>query len=112
MPTVYITQEVERWDIFPARKFGDVKAILPSTAQVVLSAAPTLRKIRRALKDFTNEDYLLMSGDPIIMGLCMMVATDLTQGQLRLLKWDKREKDYYEVLVDYHDMIKEESIND
>ena len=37
------------------------------------------------------------------MGLCMMVASEKTNGQLKLLKWEKREKDYYEVDVDYYE---------
>ena len=52
---------------------------------------------------FSNEDYLLLSGDPIIMGLCMMVASEKTNGILKMLKWEKREKDYYAVTVDYYD---------
>ncbi len=109
MATVYVTQEVERWNIFPARKFGDVVALTPSTAQIVLSATPVLRKLRRGLRNFTSEDYLLLSGDPIIMGLAMMIAADITGGKLRLLKWEKREKEYYKVTIDYHDMLKEEN---
>ena len=109
MPTVYITQEVEGRNFLPARKYGDLVALTPSTAQIVLSAAPTLRKIKRALRKFTHDDYLLLSGDPIIMGVAMLAAFDITKGQLRLLKWDKREKTYYEVLVDYYDMTKEDT---
>lgn len=102
MSTVFVTQEVEGRDFFPARKFGELELILPSSAQVVLSVDPTLQKIRRALKDFADGDYLLLSGDPIIMGLAMMVASDMNQGRVKALKWDKREKDYYPVHVDFY----------
>jgi hypothetical protein len=107
MTTVFVTQEIDGRDFFPARKFGTLELILPSTAQVVLSVDPTLRKIRRALKDFSDNDFLLLSGDPIIMGLCMMVASDINRGKVQTLKWDKREKDYYPVKVDFYGKEKE-----
>jgi|TARA_R110000751_G_scaffold281819_2_gene384817 hypothetical protein len=99
--TVYITQEMDGRNFIPARKFGDLKAVLPGNAQVILSAAPTLRKIRRALDTYNSDDYLLLSGDPVIMGLCMMVASEINGGRLQMLKWDKREYAYYPVEVDY-----------
>ena len=107
MSKVFVTQEVDRRDVFPARKFGELKLLLPSSAQVVLSVDPTLQKIRRGLRDFSNDDYLLLSGDPIIMGLCMMVASEVNRGLVTTLKWDKREKDYYPVSVDFYGKEKE-----
>ena len=103
MPTVYITQESGGRSFLPARKFGKLVALLPNEAQVVLSAAPTIRKLRRGLKDFTQEDFLLLSGDPLIMGLAIWIALDNSQGKCSFLKWDKIERDYYDVDVDIHD---------
>ena len=103
MPRVFITQETHGRNFLPARHYGKLVAVLPDEAQVVISATPILRKIQRTLTDYTPEDYLLLSGDPIIMGLCMMVASEKTNGQLRMLKWERREKDYYEVNVDYYE---------
>ena len=103
MSRVFITQEMHGRNFLPARHFGQLVAVLPDNAQVVISATPILRKIQRTLSDYSNEDYLLLSGDPIIMGLCMMVASEKTNGILKMLKWEKREKDYYAVTVDYYD---------
>ena len=103
MPRVFITQETHGRNFLSARHYGKLVAVLPNEAQVVISATPILRKIQRTLTDFSQEDYLLLSGDPIIMGLCMMVASEKTNGRLKMLKWEKREKDYYEVNVDYYE---------
>ena len=102
MARVFITQEMHGRNFLPARHYGTLVAVLPDNAQIVISAPPILRKIQRTLNDYSTEDYLLLSGDPIIMGLCMMVASEKTNGILRMLKWEKREKDYYEVTVDYY----------
>ena len=102
MSRVFITQEMHGRNFLPARHYGKLVAVLPDNAQIVISATPILRKIQRALSDYNKEDFLLLSGDPIIMGLCMMVASEKTNGFLKMLKWEKREKDYYEVNVDYY----------
>ena len=75
MPTVYITQETANRNFLPARKYGSLKPLMPGNAQVVLSTSPTLKKLRFGLKNFTDEDYLLLSGDPIIMGIMTSIAS-------------------------------------
>ena len=102
MSKVYVTQEVEGRNFLPARKFGSLVAIMPPNSQVVLTSIPTIRKIRRALNNFSDEDYLLLSGDPIIMGLSMMIASEMNRGRMKLLKWDKRLKEYHEIEIDYY----------
>jgi hypothetical protein len=37
----------------------------------------------------------------------MMVASDINRGKVQTLKWDKREKDYYPVKVDFYGKEKE-----
>ncbi len=101
--TVYITQDSIGRSFIAAQKHGDLVALLPSEAQVTLSSGPTLRKLRRGLKSFGDEDFLLLSGDPIIMGLAIVVALEGNRGKGKFLKWDNREKDYYIVLVDLYE---------
>jgi hypothetical protein len=101
MSKVFVTQESVGRNFVPAQKYGELVSLFPATAQVVISSQPTVRKLRRLLKDYCDSDYLLLSGDPIIMGLSMMVASEHNLGRLQLLKWDKQEKDYYPVKVDF-----------
>lgn len=103
MSTVFITQEVEGRNFIPAMKYGTLKALLPSTAQIVFSAEPVLRKLVEQLQGFSDDDYLLMAGDPLIMGLALSIALDQNDGIARCLKWDKREKIYYEVRIDLYE---------
>jgi hypothetical protein len=37
------------------------------------------------------------------MGLAMMVAAEINRGQMQLLKWDKQEKEYYPVRIDFYE---------
>ena len=103
MNKVYVTQEVLGRNITPARKYGELIQLFPAEAQVVISSVPTVRKLKRMLSRFGDGDHLLLSGDPIIMGLSMMAAADVNNGVLTLLKWDRQDKEYYPVKVDFYE---------
>tara|TARA_R110000787_G_scaffold156836_6_gene270801 strand:- start:3259 stop:3591 length:333 start_codon:yes stop_codon:yes gene_type:complete len=103
MAKVYITQESPGRNFLAAKKFGELIPVLPGNAQIVLSAAPIIRKLRSVLRNFNDDDFLLLSGDPSIMGVAVAIATEINNGRATLLKWDNREHDYYDVWIDLYD---------
>ena len=54
-------------------------------------------EIKNSLKDFTSNDYLLLYGDPAIIGVVCAVASDITNGKFKLLKFDRRQFSYYPI---------------
>jgi len=76
--------------------------LLPEYSQMILSPGPLIHKLRTLLKNITSEDYLLLSGDPAIIGVTCSVVADLTNGKYKLLKWDRQEKTYYPIEVDIY----------
>ena len=66
---------------------------------MILSSGPLIQKLRTLLKDITSDDYLLLGGDPAIIGVTCSVVSDLTNGQYKLLKWDRQEKTYYPIEI-------------
>ena len=97
--TVYVLQEMGR-NIRSAEKFGDLKVVLPDNKQIVLSSGPLTFKLKHALKDFNDNDYLLLMGDPAIIALAGAVASDVNGGKFKVLKWDRDEKKYYDIEID------------
>ena len=97
--TVYVLQEMGR-NIRSAEKFGDLKVVLPDNKQIVLSSGPLTFKLRHELKDFNDNDYLLLMGDPAIIALAGAVASDVNGGRFKVLKWDRDEKKYYDIEID------------
>lgn len=95
---VFVVQEVPGRNIIPARQYGELCLLLPE-GDVVLSPGPTTRRLQRALKDFGDQDYLLLMGDPVAIGLACAVASDINQGRFKLLKWDRQQHVYYPVDV-------------
>ena len=100
--TVFIIQEVPGRNILGARNYGDLRVLLPSNTNIVLSPGPTIRRLREGLKEFNDQDYLLLMGDPAVIGLACVIASDINVGLYKILKWDRIEKDYYPVSIDIH----------
>lgn len=100
MPTIYVVQEMPNHNLAPAMKFGEMKILLPSYTQIAFSTAPTIRILRNKLRNFTDEDFLLLAGDPVAIGLACSVAAFFNQGRYVALKWDRREHLYIPVKID------------
>jgi len=66
---------------------------------LVISSKPVIHSLRKKLRDFSDEDYILCLGDPSIIAVVAAVASDLNRGRFKLLKWDRRLEKYYPVEV-------------
>ena len=113
---VYVIQDIPgtkigmpKINIIGAREFGELKVLLPENAQIILSAGPLVFKLKKALRDYTPEDYLLLTGDPAIIGVACSIVSDITNGKYKLLKWDKQERRYYPVEIDLFKKINSET---
>jgi hypothetical protein len=100
MPTVFVVQEMPNHDLAPAMKFGDMKVLLPSYTQIAFSTSPTIRSLRHKLRDFSDNDFLLLAGDPVAIGLACSIAAFYNSGRYTALKWDRREHLYIPVKID------------
>ena len=76
---------------------------LKENTQIVLSPGPIVFELRRLLKDYTSKDYLLLSGDPSVIGLACAIASDINNGRFNLLKWDRQEKVYYPLEINLYE---------
>ena len=108
--TVYVIQEVSgtqsgapKINIMGAAKYGKFEFLLPEFSQIIFSPGPLIFKLRKGLKDFSEKDYLLLTGDPAIIGVACSIVSDITNGKYKLLKWDKQEKQYYPININLHE---------
>ena len=99
---VYVVQEVEGRNFLSAGRYGDLKVVLPPKTNLMITTAPTVRAVKRVLSDFNDDDYLLLMGDPASIGLCCAVAAQANQGRFKVLKWDRQERNYYDVSINLH----------
>ena len=97
--TVYIPQVMD-YNVRSAEKFGDLKVMLPDNKQMILSSGPLTFKLQQELKNFNDDDYLLLIGDPAIIAVCGAIAADINSGRFKVLKWDRNDKIYYDIEID------------
>ena len=106
---VYVIQDIPgskigtpKINIIGATQFGNLKVLLPENSQIILSPNYVITTLRQKLKDYTIRDYLLLTGDPAIIGVACSIVSDITNGKYNLLKWDKQERRYYPVEIDLY----------
>ena len=106
LPIVYVIQEIAgtkdgkpKINILGAAEYGTFKFLLPELSQMIFSPGPLIFKLRKGLKDYNTEDFLLLTGDPAIIGVACSIVADMTSGKFNLLKWDKQERKYYPIHI-------------
>ena len=102
-PTVFLIQENPYISVLSATEYGTIVTLFESGSQIMFSPQPAIRKLKRKLKDFDDNDHLLMMGDPAAMGIACCVASEMNRGKFKILKWDKMQKRYYSVQVNLNE---------
>ena len=109
-PIVYVVQEIAgtregrpKINIIGASKYGAFKFLLPELSQIIFSPGPLIMKLRQSLKNYRSDDYLLLTGDPAIIGVACSIVSDITNGKYNLLKWDKQERRYYPIKINLYE---------
>ena len=107
---VYVIQELPgtragapKINIMSAREYGEFNFLLPEFSQIIFSPGPLVYKLRQGLKNFKEGDYLLLTGDPAIIGVACSIVSDITGGKYNLLKWDKQERKYYPISINLYE---------
>ena len=110
---VYVVQEIPgskagtpKINIMGAAAYSttnDFNFLLPEFSQMIFSPGPLIYKLRKGLKDYTPDDYLLLTGDPAIIGVACSIVSDITNGKYNVLKWDKQERKYYPIEINLYE---------
>ena len=107
---VYVIQEIPgtrdgrpKINIMGASEYGKFKFLLPELSQIIFSPGPLIFKLRKELARYRKKDFLLLTGDPAIIGVACSIVSDITNGKYNLLKWDKQERKYYSIEIDLYE---------
>ena len=109
-PIVYVIQEIPgtkdgrpKINIMGAAEYGKFKFLLPELSQIIFSPGPLIFKLKKELAKYRTRDYLLLTGDPAIIGVACSIVSDITNGKYNLLKWDKQERQYYPIEINLYE---------
>ena len=107
---VYVIQHIAgsragipKINIIGAKEYGDFVFLLPEFSQMIFSPGPLIFKLRQGLKNFNENDHLLLTGDPALIGVACSIVSDITNGKYKLLKWDKQERKYYPIEINLYE---------
>jgi len=111
MGKVYVVQEpkkkdketgrfVPAVDISPATKFGELTMPLFPSNGVSYYTQNDVHEVRKLLREYTDDDYILAVGDAAAIGLTMALAAEVNLGKVNVLRWDRRRYEYVNLQFD------------
>lgn len=110
--TVHVVQRQLRWDegrkslvpkfdLEPAAAFGPLNFLLsPSAAP--FNSPPIIAELQAKLAGFSDEDFLLLVGNPCLIGMVVALAADANEGRVKMLQWSGRDTAYKVVSADIY----------
>lgn len=109
MSSVFVVQEQLRFDPdtrknvprFPtlenASSLGKIIYMLEPNAHP-FNQASCISTLHHYLKDFSDADYLILVGNPILLGMATAIAAAYNSGRVRFLQWSPKEERYILVM--------------
>lgn len=104
-PVVWVVQDqhrydesrggyVPKFDMRPAESFGRIEYLLPPSA-VPFRSIEVINELKRQLGNGWNDgDYLLLTGNPVLIGLAFAIAADIAGGSINVLQWSGKTRSY------------------
>ena len=99
MAKVYLTKEDSNLDFSPALKYGEIEVLVSRDCPLHADTTGFVDAVRKRLQGITPDDYLLLSGDPVTIGIALTVSACYLNGSLNLLKYVKSRRMYVPIRV-------------
>jgi len=115
MAVVYVVQKqlmldretgelVPRFDLSAAAEFGQLEFLLSPSAKP-FDPEPIARDLHAGLENFTEDDYLLLVGNPVLIGMSTAVAAYYSEGIVNFLQWHGKDRRYVAVRADIDEPV-------
>lgn len=110
--TVYVIQDQQslnrntgklepRFDVTPAKEYGELRYLLSPSARP-FNPDHVLEELRVGLKDFTEDDHVLLIGNPnFMLWIGMLLGPEIDT--VKTLQWNATEKRYLEIVAQVYD---------
>lgn len=108
--TVFVIQQQMRFDqnrkelvprfpsINKAERWGSLSYLLSPSAHP-FNPELVLGDLHEKLSKFTDEDHLLLIGNPGLIGMATAIAANYNSGRVKFLQWSGRHGDYTEIIT-------------
>lgn len=85
-----------KFDLAPAEDYGKLIYLLDSS-DLPFNSAPVIEKLREGLAEYSLVDYLLLIGNPCLIGWATTIAVGASGGFVRMLQWHTQSQSYISV---------------
>lgn len=107
---VYVVQDQQRFDkvkrmyvpkfnLEPARDFGELVFVL-GPQQTPFEDSDLILDMKSILAHYSDHDYLLLIGNPALIGITVALAAAANEGRLKMLQWSGRDQCYLPISAD------------
>lgn len=83
---------VDKFDLSAAQKFGEFVYLSEDNADP--TSSDVAREMDKGLQGFCDNDYLLLIGNPALIGLAFAIASEYNNGSVNVLQWSGQDSDY------------------
>lgn len=84
-----------------AKSFGEIEFIL-GPSDDLYDQESFLGKMHSSLSGFSDDDFLLLIGNPVFIGVATTIAAYYNEGRVRILQWSQKNEGYYEIALKIH----------
>lgn len=85
---------VDKFNFEPAKKFGEIKFLLSPSTKPFKTDGPK-KELHEKLKNFGDDDFLLLVGNPKLIGMVTAIAAYYNEGNYKSLQWVGRDVNEY-----------------
>lgn len=108
--TVYTVQQQMKFDaiskelvprfssLSKAEKWGKIEFLLSPSANP-FDPEFVLGDIHEKLSGFSDNDHLLLIGNPVLIGMSTAIASYYNEGSVKFLQWSGRHREYTEIIT-------------
>lgn len=89
---------VSKFDFSQAKPYGELVFLLDPNINPFRPNESVISTLSDHLHDFSNRDFLLLTGNPVLIGWATAIAARANKGVVRFLQWNGRRKCYLEVI--------------
>ena len=97
---VFVTEDMKKHDFLPVEvNWGRVQVLGEEDFPTSGTGEALVKRYMALLSDFSDDDALILIGDPVLIGLAFSIASNNNDGRVWTMKWNGRYKNWYAVHV-------------
>lgn len=96
---------VSKFNFATAKEFGELTFLLNPTANPFSPNEGVIAELTDKLHDYNHNDFLVLTGNPILIGWATALAAKINGGKVRFLQWNGRRQMYLEIKGSLFDFL-------